>query len=215
MEIDDFDPGVVKAMLRFMYSFDYPDFWNNLSRPASSRLTHHAQVYEIAVKFGIPALKSRAKSCFEAAISNEWSSTGFLVAIRTVYGTETLLEDRELPDLILKTSRKNLVNLLELEGFCQLLSESPVFTAELFPFLRKKLPPTIRCYECPSCDYIFHGQFTSGSYYCPKCAYRSPDWGDYCIDEESGLGFCRGTDDDQDTHVPEEPWLEWAVKKKK
>ena len=67
IEIKDFDAAVVDAMLRFMYSFDYTNTCG------SSTMIHDAQVYQIADKYNIPALKAHAKEKFGSSITAGWS----------------------------------------------------------------------------------------------------------------------------------------------
>ncbi|RSL81301.1 hypothetical protein CEP52_017228, partial [Fusarium oligoseptatum] len=97
-------------MLRFMYSFDYS---NN---SGSSTMVYDAQVYQIAHKYDIPALKAHCKSKFGTAIATGWSLDDFPLAITVAYES-TLSEDRGLRDLAVETSRKHIDKLLGHDGF--------------------------------------------------------------------------------------------------
>ncbi|KAJ4258059.1 hypothetical protein NW762_008199 [Fusarium torreyae] len=93
--IEDFDASIVEAMVNFMYSFDYTD------APDSPLMVFNAQVYQIADKYDISALKSHAKSKFGTAINSGWTTEDFPIAINVAY-TTTPPEDRGLRDLIVE-----------------------------------------------------------------------------------------------------------------
>ncbi|KAK7419798.1 hypothetical protein QQX98_003171 [Neonectria punicea] len=75
IEIKDFDASVVEAMLRFMYSFDYTNTYS------TSTMVYDAQVYQIADKYDVPALKEHSKAKFGVAITAGWSMDDFPLAI--------------------------------------------------------------------------------------------------------------------------------------
>ncbi|KAK5991640.1 Speckle-type POZ-like-like protein [Cladobotryum mycophilum] len=172
IEIEDFDASVVEAMLRFMYAFDYSNTYG------TSSMVYDAQVYQIADKYDIQALKAHAKDKFSTAITTGWSMDDFPLAITVVYES-TLLGDRGLRDLAVETSRKNIDKLLELDGFRQLLRKTPDFAADLIPFLCNKVSSGIQRYQCPSCSHKFRGEFSGVSYYCPNCGSHRSDWDSY------------------------------------
>jgi speckle-type POZ protein len=121
----------VEAMLRFMYAFNY----NNMV--STSTMIFDAQVYQIADKYDVQALKAHAKSKFSKAIETGWSLDEFPLAIETVYQS-TPLDDRGLRDLAVERASKNIDKLLEKDGFCQLLRSTADFTADLVPFIRRR-----------------------------------------------------------------------------
>ncbi|RYC79729.1 hypothetical protein BFJ63_vAg17385 [Fusarium oxysporum f. sp. narcissi] len=71
IDITDFDPTVVEAMLHFMYYFHY----TNVS--GVSAMVFDAQVYQIADKYGVRALKKHAKNKFGTAIEAGWTMDDF------------------------------------------------------------------------------------------------------------------------------------------
>lgn len=172
VEIQDFDSSVVEAMLRFMYCFDY----NNES--GTSSMIYDAQVYQAADKYDIPSLKKHAKGKFKAAISAGWSLDDFSGAIFVAYDS-TPSTDRGLRDLIVKTSRDHINELLENELFRELLRKTPDFAADLIPSLCRNLSISIRRYDCPSCGNRFSADFSNGNYYCPSCSSRRSNWESY------------------------------------
>ncbi|KAI8648938.1 BTB domain-containing protein [Fusarium sp. Ph1] len=174
IEIKDFDVSVVEAMLRFMYSFDYSNTYG------ASTMVYEAQVYQIADKYDIPALKEHSKSKFGAAITTGWSLDDFPLAITVAYAS-TPSEDRGLRDLAVEVSRKNIDKLLGHDGFCELLRKTPDFSADLIPFLSGKPSTNTPRYKCPSCHHEFRGEFSGMSYYCPNCSHKRSDWTSYRI----------------------------------
>ncbi|KAI8668585.1 hypothetical protein NCS57_00670100 [Fusarium keratoplasticum] len=176
IEIKDFDASVVEAMLRFMYSFDYSNIYG------TSTMVYDAQVYQIADKYDVPALKACSKDKFGVAITTGWSMDDFPLAIAVVYES-TPSADRGLRDLAVETSQKNIDKLLGHDGFCDLLRKTPDFAADLIPFLCGKPSTNTQRYECPSCDHKFRGEFSGMAYYCPSCSTKRSDWSPYRIED--------------------------------
>ncbi|KAM6530278.1 hypothetical protein FALCPG4_008405 [Fusarium falciforme] len=169
VSIEDFDVGVVEAMLHFMYDFDY----TNVN--GTSSMVFEAQVYQIADKYGIGSLKEHAKKKFGAAIEIGWPMDDFPLAITVAYTTSPL-EDRGLRDLIIETCHDNINGLLSKGYFCEVLRSTNDFAADLVPFLCAKPVPNIKHYKCPSCEVTFPGDLSPGYRYCPLCSFRSDDW---------------------------------------
>jgi hypothetical protein len=140
IEIQDFDPGIVESMLRYMYSFNY-----NNTRGHSS-MVYDAQVYQIADKYDIPTLKEYSKDRFCTAITTGWNMDEFPLAINVVYES-TPAEDRGLRDLVVETSLLHLDTLLNRDGFGNVLRTNADFSADLIPFLS----PKTSIKECSSC----------------------------------------------------------------
>lgn len=166
VSIEDFDVGVVEAMLHFMYNFDY------INVNGTSSMVFEAQVYQIADKYDISSLKEHAKKKFGAAIDIGWSMDDFPLAITVAYTTSPL-EDRGLRDLIIETCNDNINGLLEKSYFCEVLRSTNDFAADLVPSL---CTPGIKYYKCPSCGGIFPGDMPSGYRYCPLCNSKRDDW---------------------------------------
>ncbi|OBS22615.1 hypothetical protein FPOA_08951 [Fusarium poae] len=171
VEIKDFDPSVVEAMLCFVYSFDYRNTCG------TSSMIFDAQVYQIADKYDIPALKAHSKEKFASAVAAGWNMDDFPLSVSVVYDS-TPQEDRGLRDLAVEISRKNIDTLLGRDGFCELLRKTADFAADLIPFLCGG-PSYGKHYKCPSCAHKFHGDYNKGSFYCPKCAKTYSDWISY------------------------------------
>ncbi|KAG7412872.1 BTB/POZ domain-containing protein 8 [Fusarium oxysporum f. sp. rapae] len=128
IDIKDFEPNVVDAMLRFVYSFEY----NNAE--GTPPIVFDAHMYQIADKYDIAALKTESKNKFELAIANGWATDDFPVAANLVY-VSTPSEDRGLRDIVVETASENIDQLVGKDGFCELIRETPDFAADLIPFL--------------------------------------------------------------------------------
>jgi speckle-type POZ protein len=143
----------VEAMLHFIYSFDYVDACD------SSSMVFNAQVYRIADKYDIPALKTYSKNKFASAITFGWNTDDFPGAVSLIYDT-TPLEDRGLRDLVVDITWKNIDKLIGRDGFCELLRKTADFTADLILFLHGRTSKT--SLELPSTDPAFCSR-------CPHC----------------------------------------------
>ncbi|CEI70405.1 hypothetical protein FVEN_g1089 [Fusarium venenatum] len=173
IEIKDFETNVVEAMLSFIYSFDYD------AASDSSSMVFDAQVYQIADKYDIPALKICSKEKFASAITAGWNTDDFPVAVSIVYET-TPLEDRGLRDLVVDIAQKNIDTLVGRDGFCELLRKTADFAADLILFLCGGQPNTEK-FRCPYCSHVLRGAYAQGTFTCPKCNRRLSNWNSYRI----------------------------------
>jgi len=169
--ISDFDPSVVEAMLRFMYSFDYNNAYG------TSTMVFDAQVYQIADKYGMEDLKTHSQEKFHNAITTGWSMDDFPLAISIVYES-TPEQDRGLRDLAVEVSLQNIDKLLDRDDFRGLLRTTADFAADLIPFLANN--PS-KQYRCPSCQTIIKSDYSKGCYHCPSCGHDRSDWKRYSI----------------------------------
>ncbi|KAF5712000.1 n-carbamoyl-l-amino acid hydrolase [Fusarium mundagurra] len=103
IDIKDFDPSIVEAMLRFLYSFEYTNTYG------TSSMVFDAQMWQIADKYDIPALMTESKKKFEIAVTTGWSMDDFPTAVAIVY--ESALPG--LRDLVVVTASKNIDKLLD------------------------------------------------------------------------------------------------------
>lgn len=165
-------------MLHFMYHFDYSN------TQGVSAMVFHAQVYSIADKYMIPALKHLAKTRFKAAIETDWSMDDFPLAVAQAYGA-TPDHDRGLRDLALDISRTNSKRLLEKENFLDVLKENPCFAVDLAMALSgsvKEEKESTNTYVCPNCRRSIKVKWEHGSghyYYCIHCGSRRSNWASY------------------------------------
>ncbi|OOQ89931.1 hypothetical protein PEBR_08305 [Penicillium brasilianum] len=88
-----------------------------------SPMLFNVNVYQIRDKYGVPRLKEQAKEKFAVTINACWQMADFPVAIASAYSTTTAA-DRGLRDLVVSTCLEHLIELLENDGFKQVLSET-------------------------------------------------------------------------------------------
>ncbi|KAM0354802.1 hypothetical protein ACHAPU_000626 [Fusarium lateritium] len=173
IKITDFDTSVVRAMVQFMYHFEYTN------EPDESTMVFDAQVYQIADKYDISALKDYAKVKFETKIKTGWSTDDFPSTIETVY-TTTPPEDRGLRDLLLEIAVANLEELTTRDGFCQALRTTMDFAADLVPFKCNKPVEKMNSYRCAWCGQIFKLEDPGfQKRHCPGCSRSCSDWSAY------------------------------------
>ncbi|KAF5621974.1 hypothetical protein F52700_10848 [Fusarium sp. NRRL 52700] len=175
IRIDDFDPDVVDAMLRFMYSFEYS------SDHDTPRMVFDVRVYQIADKYGITALKNEVKKQFKAAVASEWTANDFSVAANLVYVT-TPSRDRGLRDIVMETIRENIDYLVDHNNFDELLRSTPDLAADLISELYGRTASPETQYQCPDCGAQFWVKNDSRDWSCPCCRWRTSDWSEYQIE---------------------------------
>ncbi|KAK0631481.1 hypothetical protein B0T14DRAFT_532219 [Immersiella caudata] len=174
--LEEADERVVEAMVYFLYHFDYSN------TQGISSMVFNAQMYSLADRYMIAALKHIAKEKFETAIKTGWAMDDFLLAITDVYES-TPEDDRGLRDLVLDVSHTNLGKLLENARFQELLRDTPRFAAEMVSYgPEKSRRDAAERYRCPSCTKVNILEWQRGSYfYCAHCNSRRSDWGSYQV----------------------------------
>jgi len=177
--LEEVDDAVVEAVIHFMYHFDYSN------TQGVSTMVFHAQVYCLADRYMMAALKQLAKDKFEAAVKTGWSMDDFLLAVDVVYSSSPE-GDRGLRDLVVEVSSsgENLEKLLKSVGFRNLLSEKPGFAADIIIIMSSSGAEKggARTYRCPSCGNNIKIEWQEGSYfYCVHCSARRMDWASYRI----------------------------------
>src|SRR5207248_1655097 len=107
----------------------------------------NVRVYSIAEKYGVLALKQKAKKKFKEAVSVGWNMDDFPRVISETYSS-TPSNDRGLRDVVAEATHKHINALLKKENFRDVLEDSTGFAAEVTQLLasdRKK-------YKCPNCS---------------------------------------------------------------
>ncbi|KAI0545865.1 BTB/POZ domain-containing protein [Xylaria curta] len=158
VSLEEVEVDVVKAMLRFMYSFDYngPD---NVST-----LLFDAKVYSAADRYLIPRLQAHAKDKFKAEIDDIWKATelpaDLAVVIQEVYSS-TPSTDRGLRDLVVSSCHGRLAAISKYQEFRTVLDETFGFAGDLVIFGAN--PPVRLCIICKQRNAI------GGGYCCGWC----------------------------------------------
>ncbi|KAI8633609.1 BTB/POZ protein [Xylariaceae sp. FL1651] len=161
INLEDVDVSVVEAMLYFMYHFEYSNVYG------ASTMVFNAQVYSIADRYIVPALKKYAKEKFSSAIRCGWSMDDFPLAIAEAYSS-TPEEDRGLRDLVVETCNKNLNQLSKNQAFREALQATVGFAADLVLFKTD----SVDRWGCPSCGHVMYEKFsTKSTGRCTNCGY--------------------------------------------
>ncbi|KAI6749659.1 hypothetical protein HG530_015073 [Fusarium avenaceum] len=147
IHIEDFGIDVVKAMVYFMYHFDYK------TPEDSSSLILNTKVYQIADKYGIKSLKELAAVKFGRAAETYRGSDDFLTAITLVY-TTTPSTDMGLQNSILVTTFEIYEVISRRSEFYEALKTNPDFANDLTRFLFEKTRGIERIH-CFTCKRIF------------------------------------------------------------
>ncbi|KAL9561936.1 hypothetical protein ACKAV7_013859 [Fusarium commune] len=137
----------IEAMTLFLYCFDYE------SPADSSAMMFHAEVYQIADKYGIEALKRLSATKFRASMDENWKTDDFPAAIALAY-TTTPPEDRGLRDITVQVAFNNIGTLMSRDAFCETLSDNPDLAADIIRFMHGKWSE-LEEYKCSSCESVF------------------------------------------------------------
>jgi hypothetical protein len=104
------------------------------STEAESHLILHTQVYALAEKYDIPALKDLARRKFEMAMACYYDAPEFAAAIEAVY-CSTIDTDRGLRDVVLQAFRTH-PQLVHTQDVYAVIKETPSLALELFKIER-------------------------------------------------------------------------------
>ena len=166
---------VVEAMLQFMYTFDYEAIG---AENSPSPMVFNVKVYSIADKYDIPALKVQAEQKFRTAAETCWDMDDFPHAVAQVYSS-TSSTDQGLRRISTEIACKHIKQLLEKQGFRNILDETVGFASDVAQFLAKSQTQTRSQarYECPNCDQIFEAVIPQGrSCHCIYCGHSRSNW---------------------------------------
>ncbi|EEP81658.1 predicted protein [Uncinocarpus reesii 1704] len=174
VDIEEAEPGVVEAMICFMYNRNYDSSGGPQCRV--SPLFLNAQVYSLAERLGIPCLMEKAKEIFKDIASTCWDMDDFPPVILEVY-TTTPETDRGLRDLIVRTCIANLESLLKKGEFLSVLESCAPFSADIARTLAKISTVQRNIYQCPDCRNQFEASISGGQIsYCVHCGSCDSNW---------------------------------------
>ncbi|EGE02089.1 hypothetical protein TEQG_01129 [Trichophyton equinum CBS 127.97] len=138
VELKDDDPQAIKAMLSFMYKFDY----TNPADGCAASFIFDAQLFAVAEKYIMEGLKSCVEEKFHQSILSDWKSEDYPDVIRGVFGIPTT--DPSLRDTLVQVSCSNINELIEKDGFKSALNDVPGFAVQLVTRLAGCKPATSR-----------------------------------------------------------------------
>ncbi|KAI9047406.1 hypothetical protein LZ554_008850 [Drepanopeziza brunnea f. sp. 'monogermtubi'] len=160
IDLEGNEPAVVEAMLKFMYTSDYPDGRESdrgHTKPPPPRvgatapetghsLLFNTKVYLIGEQLDVQPLKELAKKKFEEIIGDQWNSASFVASLKLLYeGTPE--KDRLLKDVATKTAWLNAKQLCDRGEFVALCKENGEIA---FDVLRAAVTETPDCFDCYS-----------------------------------------------------------------
>ena len=156
-----------------MYTFDYDGSGNDLER--ISPMLFNVEVYSIAEKYDISALKLRAEEKFEKAVETCWDMDDFAHAITDIYSS-TPPTDRGLRDKVVEVAYQHISALLMKHTFRDVLKETVGFAADVTQLMASR-EGSLKKYHCPSCGKNWEALIPSaGTYCCMHCGYRQSHW---------------------------------------
>ncbi|XP_014550388.1 hypothetical protein COCVIDRAFT_43068 [Bipolaris victoriae FI3] len=117
--LNDDDVSTVEAMLRFLYSFDY-DAGGSAAGVASPMV------------FNVKKFKESVKTC--------WNMDDFPQAVAEVYGSTPPI-DQGLRGMIVDVACERITELLQKQGFCDVLEETVGFASDLVQLQASKKRP--------------------------------------------------------------------------
>lgn len=170
------DPRAIEAMVHFMYGYDYDSSGSDHGRV--SPLLFNIKVYQVADKYGVRALKQRAKQKFEETIEACWAMDDLPHAILDVY-ERTEKDDRNLKDIVLKVIRAHINILIEDSNFKQVLESNNGFAVDLARDLVKMQKDLINFnlkYGCPNCQRCWCVENDNEPSRCPFCDAVRGSW---------------------------------------
>ncbi|EMD86655.1 hypothetical protein COCC4DRAFT_33157 [Bipolaris maydis ATCC 48331] len=181
--LNDDDVSAVEAMLRFLYSFDY-DASGSVADVASP-MVFNVKVYSIADKYDVPALKSIAREKFKESVKTCWNMDDFPHAIAEVYSS-TPPNDQGLRDLIVEVACERITELLQKQGFRDVLGEAVGFASDLVKLQASKKRPNEKQdrtkYRCPNCSKYWEAASSESRYYCLYCGVHYSNWSSYVVE---------------------------------
>lgn len=140
-------------MLQFLYSFDYDA--SGSATGIASPMVFNVKVYSIADNYEIPALKTIASQKFKESVKTCWNMDDFPPAIAEVYGS-TPPNDQGLRSVIVDVACEHITELLQKQGFCDILEETAGFALDLV--------------QVQASTRGSNGKQTGTMYHCPNCS---------------------------------------------
>jgi speckle-type POZ protein len=157
------DEYAAAAMLKFMYTSDYDS--SGRDENSSSPMVFNVEVYQIANKYLVPALKSLAQRKIQETFSTSWNSDDFPDAIAQVY-SQPDTSDQGPRAMVIEVVREHSKELITKPKFCDILKGTTEFASDLVTCMITKVIK----YRCNGCyktfEAIWQGQ---GRRYCVYC----------------------------------------------
>ena len=164
LEIKDFEPAVVEAMLRFMYDFHYAG-----NKHADT--TFHIKVHECADYYAMDVLKNMAAENFRSVVGWVVTQKELVALIEYLYASP----DLGLRNLILDRITERIDVLLDQDWFDGVMVSVPEFAAAMVRRMHRRNPMAYKCYNCHfSMPWSSMGNNPTNCYHCNAMV----QWGD-------------------------------------
>lgn len=187
--VGDDDPQITKALIYYLYFFDYEELTTRYKDVAPIVLD--VKMHAIADKYFVEPLKQLATAKFEARAKQAWSMPAFAATVSEIYETSSK-DDEPIKAVALETIRFHSDELLSKTGKSPSFLQVLCHTAELGGDLATSLPnrDRIKKYKCPNGNCRRTLQASSISSFrlqCSSCQYNIPNilawWSTYEIKE--------------------------------
>ncbi|PLB35372.1 BTB/POZ domain-containing protein [Aspergillus candidus] len=176
IRLEDDDPESVKAMVQFMYEFDYDD---SATDDTSTEEVHptifHIRVYKTADKYLIPELKVYALRKFLTATNTSKKLTTLLPQIIEEAYAATPASDSRLRRAVLELVLSNQDKLIRRDAFIEVIKNGGDFAVD---FMREMSQVAARvrgflCFKCGRKSYFDTTRSTRIRVYtCVECGAR-------------------------------------------
>lgn len=176
------DPRAVAKLIEFLYTSDYSYNDSQLSNStfsattvtASHELLLHTQVYVLAEKYDVPALKVLASKKFHGSLPTNGPTNAFVASLELMF-TQTPENDRLLKDLALGFAGKKYRELANRTDFIALCRNNGDVASEVIKAIAStSTEPQYK--GCPTCNgsshYVHRSapfQLAYGLYSCYTC----------------------------------------------
>lgn len=130
--LEDDEPAHLSTLLKYLYHFVYDDSARNSTFESPS--TFNIKLYAIADKYNVLAVQMDAASKFAATCDPKTNETDFIQAIYTV-DEYTSSYDAKLWEILMPKIKSNLLSLLAVKEFKDLLQEKPELNIRLLEVL--------------------------------------------------------------------------------
>jgi len=165
--LDGDDLETVRRMISYFYTLDYdngitiPSYKDastleaiqsgsdSTEQPDSVLSSCSIREYAIAEKYDIKDLKAFARSRFSAWVKSNWNHPEFYSVVEEVYNS-TPSNDRDIRDLVERTVKENITNVLHNDNFREMLTAEmgELGVAVLSAILEEKRIPGYSCVHC-------------------------------------------------------------------
>jgi speckle-type POZ protein len=168
------DEYAVAAMLKFMYTSDYDS--NGRAESSSSPMVFNVEVYQIADKYLVPALKSLAERNCQETFGACWDADDFPDAIAQIYSLPDT-SDQGLRAMVVEVVREHSKQLITKPKFCDILKETTEFASDLATCMITESERDLVKNRCTRCTQTFKATPPKReSYYCIYCGGDLARW---------------------------------------